>query len=113
MKYQIHNQIYDFIFIHLETKSILCKKKERYAIKTTLKNPIIDTCNKFMNDSKCNDVLPFLETITIKCLLNKIKSILVNDFEFLPFYNDKLISLSELNSRSSNIAGGYPIDIYF
>ena len=66
-----------------------------------------------MNDPKCNDVLPFLEMITIKCLLNKIKSILVNDFEFLPFYNDELTSLSELNSRSSNIAGGYSIEIHF
>ena len=51
--------------------------------------------------------------ITIKSILNKTKSSLFHDFELLPFYNDELTSLSELNSSSSNIAGGSPIEIYF
>ena len=55
-------------------------------------------------------MVPFLEKITIKCVLNKIISILVHDFEFLPFYNDDITSLSKLSSSSSNIVGGYPID---
>ena len=66
-----------------------------------------------MNDIKCNDVVSFLEEITIKCLVKQIKSILVHGFGLLTFYNDERTSLSELSSSSSNIVGSHQIKIYF
>ena len=94
-------------------KIVFYAKKQRYYINTTLKKAIIDTCQKLMHDPKFNGCVPFLENITMECLLKKIESTLVDDFEVLPFYNDKITSLSELSSSSSNVVDGYPIEISF
>ena len=45
--------------------------------------------------------------------MKQIKSIPVHKFELLQFYDDGRTTLSELSSSSTDIVGGYSIEIYF